>query len=84
MTTLRKFGSDCRAIVRRFDRDEAGMETVQIILILAVAAMTLMGTQKMCGVSAGESKNSGIFGSVGGLLGGLLDKGVGSFLGGFF
>lgn len=74
--------------LQQLHRDEAGMETVQIIMIMAIAAMVLMGVNKVTGVSLAGDANGGLFQMVtsglGKLFGGGVFSGIGDAIGGLF
>jgi len=73
-----------KTVAVRFANDERGMEAIQIIMTLAIAAMVCLGVTKMCGVdSSGTQTGKGIFGEVGRHIGGFLGDKAGNFFGGF-
>lgn len=67
-----------KSILIQIRRDERGMEAVQIIMTLAIAAMVCLGVSKISGVSSDGVKSSGIMGTIkdiaGEFLGSALDK----------
>lgn len=72
--------STFRKLVVRFHTDERGMETIQIIMTLAIAAMVCGGINGVAGLGAdGQASNGGLFGGLGGLLEGILPN-IGDFL----
>lgn len=61
--------------VKKLHSGEEGMETVQIIMILAIAAMVLTGVNSVAGFGGdGKESGSGIFD--------VVTKGLGSLFGG--
>ena len=76
------------SLVRIFHEDEGGMEALQIVAILAVAAVSLFGVNKIGGIAGGGDK--GLFGMAGNWLGSLLGgsgslpSNGGSFFSGLF
>ena len=85
-----------KSFVVALHRNEEGMETVQIIMIMAIAAMVLTGVNQVVGVSAdkgnGGSQGGGLLGGVtngigkllGGMSGGFGLGGIGKLIGGLF
>ena len=64
--------------VERLHRGEEGMETVQIIMIMAIAAMILTGVGSVAGVKAGGTPTgSGLLSVVSSGLGTLLGSSKG-------
>lgn len=62
-----------RSFVARLHREEEGMETVQIIMTLAIAALVMTGVGSIAGVGSGSSGNSllsGLGKTLGNLFGG--------------
>lgn len=53
-----------------FHQDEEGMEALQIIMVLAIAAMVVLGVNKVSGIQ--EGGQSGIWGSISESIGGFL------------
>ncbi len=64
------------AAVSRFHNDEGGDSGVQMVMVLALAAICMFGIGKIIGVGSGEDDQSGIFGvvkkKITRLLGGIL------------
>jgi len=79
-----------RCIVEKLHRGEEGMETVQIIMIMAIAAMVLTGVNQIVGVNSGGSTGSGLISMVTGGLSklfggeGLGLGDLGGLIGGLF
>lgn len=67
----------------RFANDEQGMEAIQIVMTLAIAAMVCMGISKMTGVTGAGTEENGIFGSIGSKVGGFLGEKAGDLVGEF-
>jgi hypothetical protein len=77
--------------VRRFHTEERGSEAIQTIIVLAVAAIALMGVNNLVTGNGAEGDSSGgLLGSVGGMISGVLGGstsvfgGIGDILGGLF
>lgn len=63
-------------VLVRIHRDDEGMESIQIIMILAVAAMVCLGVTKVSGIASnGTPDGGGLFGAVGGLVKNLIPGG---------
>lgn len=74
---MKKFQS----VVAKFHRDEVGMESVQIIMILAIAAMVCLGVTKVAGTSTSEGgSGDGLFGGISSTISSIL-PGVGKIFG---
>jgi hypothetical protein len=62
--------------VRGFHEDEGGESGVQMVMVLALAAICIFGIGKLTGISGGNDTDGGVFGliknKVSGLLGGVL------------
>ena len=69
-----------RSVAVRLHHDDAGMETVQIIMVLAIAAMVCLGVSKVSGVGAEGANGSGIFKVLGGIASKFL-PGIGEAFG---
>lgn len=52
------------AAVSRFHNDEGGESGVQMVMVLALAAICMFGIGKIAGVGGGEDEQNGIFGVV--------------------
>lgn len=71
-----------KKVLVRLHRDEQGMEAVQIIMTLAIAAMVCLGVAKVSGVTAdGASGGTGIIGKIASIAGEFLGDAVGGALG---
>lgn len=68
-------------VVVRFSRDDRGMEAVQIIMTLAIAAMVCLGVAKVSGVDSNGASGTGIIGTIVDKAGGFLGDAVKSALG---
>ncbi|MDX1930775.1 MAG: hypothetical protein SFV81_29900 [Pirellulaceae bacterium] len=73
--------SQVKSVMVRFSRDDRGMEAVQIIMTLAIAAMVCLGVAKVSGVTASGSDGTGIIGTIVKQAGGFLGDAVKSALG---
>jgi len=70
-----------KRVVIRFGRDDKGMEAIQIIMTLAIAAMVCLGVAKVSGVTASGASGDGIIGKIAEIGGKFLGDAVGSALG---
>ncbi len=61
-----------KTIAARFHRDDEGMEAIQIIMILAVAAMVCLGVTSVTGISSDGTPGGGWFDNVTDLVSDLL------------
>lgn len=71
-----------KKVVVRFNRDEMGMEAIQIVMTLAIAAMVCLGVSKVAGVTASGANGSGIMGKISTIAADFLGDAVSSALGG--
>ena len=58
--------------VAKLHSDEGGESGVQMVMVLALAAICMFGIGKLSGVGSGEDNQDGIFGVVKNKLKGLL------------
>ena len=69
-----------KSFFQKLHQGEEGMETVQIIMIMAVAAMVLTGVNQITGISSsGKTNGGGLIGAVTEGIGSLFDIGDGGF-----
>jgi len=72
---------------RKFHAGEEGMESIQVVMILAISAMVLFGVNSIAGVSGGaaggSSSGSGLLGGVGKMIGSLVPGVVSNVFSGF-
>ncbi|WP_442508572.1 hypothetical protein SH528x_000096 [Novipirellula sp. SH528] len=61
-----------KSVAVRFANDEQGMEAVQIIMTIAIAAMVCLGVSKISGVNASGATDSGLMGKIGEIGGKFL------------
>ncbi len=66
-----------KTVAAQFHRDDEGMESIQIIMILAVAAMVCLGVIKVTGVTNDGTPGGGLMGMVSGLVSKLIPGGLG-------
>ena len=69
--------------VATFHNNESGMEALQTVMILAIAALVLSGVSSISGVSKG-GQSGGFLGSIKDVIGGFLGGakgGIGGLLG---
>lgn len=81
-------GHAAKSFLQKLHEGEEGMETVQIIMIMAIAAMILTGVNSVVGVgSSGTTTGGGLFEVVTKGLGGLFGGnafGIGDVIGNLF
>ena len=66
-----------RSAMARFHKDRRGStQSVEVIMMIAICMMVCLGITQVAGIGMGGAEDSGMFGSIGGLLDNLDLGGV--------
>ncbi|MBS0265862.1 MAG: hypothetical protein JSS02_28280 [Planctomycetes bacterium] len=69
----------CVGALRQLHNDEGGESGIQMVAVLALAAVCMFGVGKLAGIGAGEGGNSGLFGGIKDKIKSFLPSAIGSF-----